>query len=254
MKKILSLVLVMALVAALSIGGTLAYLTSKDEAVNTFTLGNVKIDLTEHMNDGSAYKDNQKLLPGTSSKNAVAKNAIVTVDKDSEPSWVWVEILVPAELYLDTVNGNESANGLHFNQWKDYIQGYEHQNTSNPNGQAAAHTFTPDWQWTAAKYVRTETVEIDGKNVEFAVLRTTHKNIVQPNEKTSPAMNQVYMDWRVHEDNGKIMVPADVEAKTFKQYTGPWKVIVRAYAIQAAGIDSVDDAVAYYADQTAPLK
>ena len=254
MKKVLTMMLAMLLVAAISIGGTLAYLTSKDEAVNTFTMGKVRIDLTEHKNDGSAYDDQQLLLPGTSKKNAIEKNACVTVLEGSEPSWVWVDILVPAELYLDTVTGNESANGLHFNQWKDYIQGYENQNTGNPNGQAAAKTFKPDWQWSTAKYVGKTTVEIDNKQVEFVILRTTHKDIVNPKERTSPAMSQVYMDWRVYEQDGTYYVPADVNASTFKPYTGPWKVIVRAYAIQAAGIANVEDAVHYYYNQAEALK
>lgn len=46
-KKILSLCLVLALGATAIIGGTLAYFTDTDDAVNTFTTGNVEIDLTE---------------------------------------------------------------------------------------------------------------------------------------------------------------------------------------------------------------
>ena len=46
-KKIISLCLVVALGATAVVGGTLAYFTDKDQEVNTFTVGNVKIDLTE---------------------------------------------------------------------------------------------------------------------------------------------------------------------------------------------------------------
>ena len=46
-KKLLALVLVVALAATAVIGGTLAYFTNTDEAVNTFTIGNVTIDLIE---------------------------------------------------------------------------------------------------------------------------------------------------------------------------------------------------------------
>ena len=46
-KKIISLCLVVALGATAVIGGTLAYFTDKDEATNTFTVGNVDIVLDE---------------------------------------------------------------------------------------------------------------------------------------------------------------------------------------------------------------
>lgn len=46
-KKLLALVLVVALAATAVIGGTLAYFTDTDEAVNTFTVGGVSIDLIE---------------------------------------------------------------------------------------------------------------------------------------------------------------------------------------------------------------
>ena len=46
-KKILLVGLLVVLVAAISVGLTVAYLTSTDEATNTFTMGDVKIDLIE---------------------------------------------------------------------------------------------------------------------------------------------------------------------------------------------------------------
>lgn len=47
-KKIVALALVFAMAAIAIVGGTLAYLTSRDQVVNTFTVGNVKIDLYEY--------------------------------------------------------------------------------------------------------------------------------------------------------------------------------------------------------------
>ncbi|MBQ3256984.1 MAG: hypothetical protein IJA67_06200 [Oscillospiraceae bacterium] len=46
-KKILALCLIVCLLAVAVVGGTLAYFTDTDEATNTFTAGNVDIDLTE---------------------------------------------------------------------------------------------------------------------------------------------------------------------------------------------------------------
>ena len=46
-RKILAMVMALALTAALAVGGTLAYLTSHDSVTNTFTVGNVQIKLNE---------------------------------------------------------------------------------------------------------------------------------------------------------------------------------------------------------------
>ena len=46
-RKIMLLAAALVMVAVLGIGGTLAYFTDKDEEINTFTVGNVDITLTE---------------------------------------------------------------------------------------------------------------------------------------------------------------------------------------------------------------
>lgn len=61
-KTILVAAIAVMLVAALVVGGTLAYFTDKDNATNTFTVGNVSIDLIESTyhregNDNSGDKD-----------------------------------------------------------------------------------------------------------------------------------------------------------------------------------------------------
>ena len=89
-KNILLGALALILVAAVSVGGTLALLTASDNVVNTFTVGNVKIDLTEPNYDG----DNQKLIPGT----YIDKDPTVTVLADSENCYVRVKVTVPAAL------------------------------------------------------------------------------------------------------------------------------------------------------------
>ena len=71
-KKLFTAVAAAALVAVVGIGSTMAYL--QDESVtrtNTFTIGNVSIDLDEPEWDPDNGKD---LLPGST----VSKNPIVT--------------------------------------------------------------------------------------------------------------------------------------------------------------------------------
>ncbi len=60
-RNLITCVVALVLVAALGIGATLAYLTDSESAKNTFTTGNVKIDLVEpHWNPDNA----QDLEPG----------------------------------------------------------------------------------------------------------------------------------------------------------------------------------------------
>lgn len=59
-KKIVSLCLVVAMAAIAIVGGTLAYLTDKDQVTNTFTVGKVDIDLyeyTDYDGDGELNKE-----------------------------------------------------------------------------------------------------------------------------------------------------------------------------------------------------
>jgi len=55
-KRILAIALVVCLLATALVSGTLAYFTDTDDATNTFTVGNVSIDLTEPKWDEAVQK------------------------------------------------------------------------------------------------------------------------------------------------------------------------------------------------------
>lgn len=109
MKKIvMGLVCALALVTA-SVMGTMAYLTSTDEVVNTFTVGNVQIKLDEAAAnpDGSLVENaekrvkanNYKLLPG----HTYNKDPMVTVLKGSESSYVKMTVTFTKATELDAI-------------------------------------------------------------------------------------------------------------------------------------------------------
>lgn len=82
-KKLLASVVAIALVACCVIGGTLAWLTdTTDPVINTFTVGDVNIDLTE--TTGTNYK----VVPGTN----ITKDPKVTVEANSEACYLFVKI------------------------------------------------------------------------------------------------------------------------------------------------------------------
>ena len=82
MKKKLSILAVIAILAVASLA-TLAYLTDSTAAVtNTFTVGDLEIELTE------TYTQNSKIYPGAT----ISKTPVVTVLANSEPSYLYVMV------------------------------------------------------------------------------------------------------------------------------------------------------------------
>lgn len=81
-RRILLLVGLMSLVAVISIGGTIAWLTASTGPVeNTFTTSDINITLAETT---TSYK----MVPG----NTIAKDPKVTVKSGSEACWLFVKI------------------------------------------------------------------------------------------------------------------------------------------------------------------
>lgn len=96
--KVVTLLLAVLVLVGCSVGATMAWLVkSTNEVVNTFTVGNIKIDLNEHVYDPATNtftsdltktNSNYKLIPG---KN-MPKDPFVTVKADSEKCWLFVRI------------------------------------------------------------------------------------------------------------------------------------------------------------------
>ena len=115
MKKIvMGLVCALALVTA-SVMGTMAYLTSTDEVVNTFTVGNVQIKLDEAKansdgslveNGGRVKANRYKLLPG----HTYNKDPMVTVLEGSESSYVKMTVTFTKADELDAIFAPNGAN------------------------------------------------------------------------------------------------------------------------------------------------
>lgn len=143
-RKIILLALSLCMVAILAVGGTLAYFTDTDNAVNTFTVGNVQIELIEQQRDfvngqqipGSAiedFEDDKKLFPIVGSaqgekddyglptaKNYLDKIISVGVLDGSEDAYVRVLVAIPAAL---DAGSSSAANVLHFNLGNKFATG-----------------------------------------------------------------------------------------------------------------------------------
>lgn len=134
--KALLLTLCAVLLVAASVLGTMAYLTSKDQVVNTFTVGNVQIKLDEAKAnaDGTLVEgaarvkaNSYKLLPG----HTYSKDPMVTVLSGSERSYIKMTVTFSKAAELDAIfdpngasltrifNGYDSANWLYQGNTKD---------------------------------------------------------------------------------------------------------------------------------------
>lgn len=97
-KKSMTVVLSLVLVLCLAVGGTLAWLTAKTDTVtNTFTVGDINLELYEHVlqADGTlgetttnSGNDNYKMVPG----NTLPKDPTVVVKANSEACWLFVKV------------------------------------------------------------------------------------------------------------------------------------------------------------------
>ena len=134
--KALLLTLCAVLLVAASVLGTMAYLTSTDKVVNTFTVGNVQIKLDEAKAnpDGSLVvgadrveANSYKLLPG----HTYNKDPMVTVLKGSEASYIKMTVTFTKANELDAIfdpngasltrifNGYDSTNWIYKGNTKD---------------------------------------------------------------------------------------------------------------------------------------
>lgn len=106
--KILGLMVGAVALVGVSIMGTMAYLTSADEVVNTFTVGNVQIKLDEAKANTNGTlvagadrvkANSYKLLPG----HTYNKDPMVTVKKGSESSYVKMTVTFTKAAELDAI-------------------------------------------------------------------------------------------------------------------------------------------------------
>lgn len=94
--KLFVMMLALVLVFGCAVGGTIAWLTAKtDPVVNTFTYGDINIELTETKPEGKQAK----IIPGVD----IEKDPKVTVKANSEACWLFVEVKEEGTFVADKV-------------------------------------------------------------------------------------------------------------------------------------------------------
>ena len=222
-KKILAFTLCATMLAIAVVGGTLAYFTDTDAQVNTFTSGNVAIDLFEDFGDNSGIA---KLLPATGSaqagtlKNGVEKEVYVE-NTGSEDAYVRVHIAIPSILDNGNPDFDASRNVLHWNFAKGTYGDGKWNWTASAN---AAGYDAKDWN--------SYTTTIDEKSYNVYVV--TYETKLAEGDVTVDAINQVYLDSKVtNEDITRIK----------EELGNEWYIYVAAEGAQAEGFDNAYEAL-----------
>ena len=217
-KKLLALVLVVALAATAVIGGTLAYFTDTDAKANVFTTGNVHIQLIENFGDNNPATP-EKLLPAVGSaqagtlENGITKEVTVK-NTGTEKAYVRVHIAIPSILDNGNPDFDARQNKLHFNFSSDsYGAGkWDWSKT-------AGDPYIGDWNY----------YETTVDNIQYNVYVVTYEKILAPNaETTEKAIHQVYLDSATSNEAINSYIAA---------LGANWKILVVAEGTQADGFE-----------------
>ena len=83
MKRTIALVLTIAICATMALGGTLAFLTDTEKAVNIMTVGNIEIEMYEQEREGRDEDGN--MILGNFTQNQSLVPAVMPEDVTKEP-------------------------------------------------------------------------------------------------------------------------------------------------------------------------
>lgn len=254
MKKKLLIALSVFVVVALSVAGTVAFLTSKDASANVFTIGEVEIDLLS--NDLSSITKDGKILLMPNNTDKIAADYKIENTGDSA-AYVWLTVKVPVALE-DT--GDASANNIiHWNlpgafwypnnKTAKYVEnalnaGYITEADLVDGVVPDSKTWLVNESFGANKGLET----IDG--VEYNVYNILYNGPLASGEKTNVGVSTIFMDERVDYVDGKwALVEKGVVTPIEFDFNSGASVKVEAHAIQANGFDTVEEAYAAYQKQ-----
>ena len=210
-RKLLLVALSLCMVAILAMGGTLAYLTDDEKVTNTFTLGDIDINIEEYSYvDGKVvnYVDGVKLNPIDNDQGIELFNKMVrtyNTSKSENDAYIRTIVLLEANDLLDSTyvnEGNCDFLGLH---------------VSHDTG-ASADGFHPVKEYTHLS----NTVEINGEDYWVVAYVAADEEAIPYGHNLS-SLAGVWVDKNITSDQ-------------IKGWNGEISVLVYSQAIQAEGL------------------
>lgn len=246
-KKIMAIGLTVAVLAIAIVGMTLAYFTDEEPATNTFTFGNVNINLIEQQrnDDGSdfePFEQNKPLIPIVGSAQGdkddfglpTAANyvdKVVTIKNTGDnAAYIRAYFAIPSVLDDGADDFNAGHNILHFNFG----------NKVTEDGQVVT-TYQNEWKWknTDGSWKYFETI-IDG--ISYNVYYADYHEAVPSGVTTERFVDGVYLDSTVDfDDQGNMWHQGEIVDLEGLDLTNV-KCPVFTIACQAAGFDSAEEA------------
>ncbi len=228
LNRTLVLCLSIVLAASMALGGTLAFLTDTEQAVNEFTVGDVDIELIEMQRDEegnlSEFEQGQQLMPGQNvSKETYIKNV------GGNTAWVWLTYGVPSKMD----NPDDPENRM-LHVYNNAAERWE--NPGEPIG----------------------TSNVGGVDYNIYIMRWPEPLV--PGAQTDAGLDYVHMDNRIDYDpitgmyyliSGGEQIGEGVTAAELQNT----KIIVNAYAFQYEGFEnaSIEEVVNTYQEQWGQL-
>ena len=257
-KKIIALCLVVALAATAIVGGTLAYFTDTASAQNTFTVGNVKIQLLE----SSLHRENAGYANGTTEDQLNPDNAELWSNVNKEGTGNTSKYKAGDTFYTDAQIEADAAQynckDIKLNPGQSYHKMPYVKNTGNNDAYIRIRVMIPAnldtailnssmYTTTAMKnneftyaYDNSGTVDRDG--IKYNVYTFTRIAPLAPEEMTYwNVWGTVHMDSDV---TNKEIAALFGEGKAYPNGTFP--VLVEADAIQADGFANATEAFAAF--------
>lgn len=216
--KILLWCLCIVSVVVISVTGTVAYLTDRDSAVNTFTVGQVGITLDESKvnPDGTLVEDAERvkgneyhLMPG----QTYIKDPMITVEKDSAESYVRMLVTLNNADKLIEIFGEEFLP-------ETYVEGWDSS------------------KWECVNAVK----DTEGNTINYEF---RHYQTVEASAAEDTALEPLFT---------KFTVPQTMTGEQLTRLNDPDKftITVIGHAIQAAGFENADAAWAAFEKQMNP--
>ena len=254
MKKILAMGASFALVAALAIGGTMAYFTDDETVTNIAVSGKVNVELNELQRnaEGTAlekFEQGKDVLPIVGSAQGTADEYGITtagnfVDKivyatntGTTDAYMRIIVAIPTWANTATENDTASANNLHWNYPSVTNQTTLQGKITEQYGNVFDGDSENSWE---LSYDMNNKVEIDG--AKYWLFSFTFEEAIPAGESTDVVMTGFYLDQRVDYDPDTNQY-IDVNGRPIEDFNGVVSIPVYVQAVQKDGFTDAETAL-----------